>query len=74
MAFLNRFQRHTVCTDSYCLRKIKGTDRKACRFDFPRLPQETAAVTRDINPLYWMFTPQRNDSLLNPYIASVTMG
>jgi hypothetical protein len=73
-ACLNRFQRHSKCTESYCLRKKKGTGVKICRFGFPRRTQNTAGLTTDLNPIYPMYAPQRNDPLLNPYMAPITMG
>ena len=36
---LNRVQRHTICTPSYCLRRPKGAPKDAplvCRFKYPQ--------------------------------------
>lgn len=73
---LNRFQRHQVCSPTYCLRKPKGelNATARCRFHFPQPFRDTAAVTRDKNPLHWKYMPQRNDSLLNSYIPALTLG
>ena len=73
-ACLNRFQRHSRCTESYCLRKKKGASIKSCRFRFPRPVQDAASLTTDLNPTYLTFAPQRNDPLLNPYMATITIG
>lgn len=73
-ACLNRFQRHTTCTESYCLRKKKGENVKTCRFRFPRQAQEAASLTDDLNPAYPSFAPRRNDPLLNQYVPTITLG
>src|SRR5436309_372153 len=73
-ACLNWFQRHSRCTESYCLRKKKGTSIKSCQFRFLQLVQDAASLTTDLNPTYLTFAPQRNDPLLNPYMATITIG
>src|SRR5205814_9526425 len=73
-ACLNWFQRHSRCTESYCLRKKKGTSIKSCQFRFLQLVQDTTSLTTDLNPTYLMFVPQRNDPLLNLYMATITIG
>src|SRR5436305_14099863 len=73
-ACLNRFQRHSKCTEAYCLRKKKETSVKVCRFGFPQRVQDTAGLTTDHNPNYPMYAPKRNDPLLNSYMAPITIG
>jgi ATP-dependent DNA helicase PIF1 len=72
---LNRFQRHKICTPSYCLRQPKGQPdtQPRCRFHFPQAHRETAGVTRDHNPLHWKYMPQRIDTLINAYIPAFTL-
>ena len=71
---LNRYQRHSRCTPAYCLRKLKGSDERRCRFHFPQAFRTVAEVSRDQNPLHYKFLPVRNDTLLNAYIPSLTLG
>ncbi|EAQ90501.1 hypothetical protein CHGG_02436 [Chaetomium globosum CBS 148.51] len=75
---VNRVQRH-ACSEAYCLRrkKLPGgvlSIEPACRFYFPRRHHEEAYVTRDMNPAYWMFDGARNDSRLNGYNRTITLG
>lgn len=65
---LNRIQRHTVCSDTYCLRRPKGSNAdtpKVCRFRYPKPVLRTASLSR-IGRTY-EFRAQRNDPLLNEY-------
>ncbi len=71
---LNRFQRHTRCTPSYCQRKIRGTDELTCRFHFPRSERPLPEVSCEVNSNHRVYLPARNDALLNSYNATVTMG
>jgi len=74
-ACLNRFQRHSRCSESYCLRAKKGSNEaKQCRFYFPRRLRVQAAVTKDQNPKHWTFCPERNDKILNNYNPATTIG
>ena len=75
---VNRVQRH-ACSEAYCLRrkKLPGgvlSIEPVCRFYFPRRHHEEAYVTRDMNPAYWMFDGVRNDSRLNGYNRTITLG
>jgi ATP-dependent DNA helicase PIF1 len=75
---VNRVQRH-ACSEAYCLRrkKLPGgvlSIEPVCRFYFPRRHHEEAYVTRDMNPAYWMFDGARNDSHLNGYNRTITLG
>src|SRR6195952_492800 len=72
-AFLNRLQKHSRCTASYCLRTSRETQQSSCRFFFPRPLFADAVVTRGINPKSWLFSPARNDPLLNQCIPAFTM-
>lgn len=73
-AFQNRFQLHSECKASYCLRKKKGTDIPACRFHFPRPLFSEPVVTKEINHQTWTFSPARNHPRLNQCSPVVTMG
>ncbi|XP_034255201.1 uncharacterized protein LOC117653547 isoform X2 [Thrips palmi] len=68
---LNKVQRHTICSEQYCIRKCKKTHKKKCRFKFPQEEQNEAKIglseTGNAE-----FIPRRNDTRLNkynPYIA-----
>jgi ATP-dependent DNA helicase PIF1 len=74
---LNWFQRHKVCTPSYCQKKPKGAPPDApphCRFHYPRPHRNTPAVSKELNPRHWMYLAERNDTLLNAYHPVFTMG
>ena len=73
-ALVNRLQKHSNCTTSYCLRTNKKTGQSSCRFFFPRLLFADAIVTREINPKSWLFSPARNDPVLNQCSPVITMG
>lgn len=64
---LNRVQRHTECSEDYCLRKNKKKDgKKQCRFKFPfGLRSTTKIVISDDKEVEFLST--RNDELLNKY-------
>ena len=70
---LNRYQRHSNCTTTYCLRKHKVTGEVRCRFYFPQPQREVATVSREQNPQFYKFLPERNDSKLNQYVHLLTM-
>ncbi|KAI8395766.1 hypothetical protein FOFC_21296 [Fusarium oxysporum] len=57
---LNRCQRHH-CSETYCLRKKKGSEEISCRFFFPRDTRDTADAAR-------------NDSLMNHYNRCLSLG
>lgn len=61
---LNRLQRHTRCTKGYCL----GWNGKEyiCRFKFPKEQQEQSLLQKN-EKQRWVYTPVRNDELINPY-------
>jgi hypothetical protein len=64
-AFVNRFQVHTQCKPSYCLRaKKNSSEPPKCRFFFPRPLFTDPVITKDINKKHWLFSPARNLFLL----------
>lgn len=72
---LNWVERHTKCMEGYCKvkRKVNGTERIVCRFDFPFEPLESATVGLDSKNRI-RFEPQRNDPLLNGYNPTMILG
>ena len=72
---LNRVQRHTRCTDAYCLRRPKGSAPDAprsCRFKFPKELLDRAKLEVNESGHIQLFTA-RNDPLMNlhhPVLAS----
>ena len=73
-AFVNRLQKHSHCTASYCLRTNRETKQSSCRFFFPRPLFADATITREINPRSSLFSPARNDPFLNQCTPVITMG
>lgn len=73
-ACLNGFQRHTKCDDAYCLRRIKNTDQKKCRFNFPKPIRDTTSIEPTVNGLHYLYLPRRNDPMLNNYVPLFAMG
>ncbi|XP_052129235.1 uncharacterized protein LOC113212961 [Frankliniella occidentalis] len=64
---LNRVQRHTRCSEGYCLRRKRPGQPLECRFKFPfPLSDETQIVFDDKGEP--QFVPRRNDPLLNGHI------
>ncbi len=70
---LNRVQKHTKCSSTYCLRKIKDSKKIRCRFHFSFFMRETITVSNIINSKWKFFESARNDSLLNTYNVIVSM-
>lgn len=75
---VNRVQRH-ACSEVYCLRRKKTRDgglseEPVCRFYFPREMYDEARVTRGMNPSYWMFDGARNDTRLNGFNRTISLG
>ena len=69
---LNRVQRHTTCTPSYCLRRPKGAPKEAplvCRFQYPQECRDTSEIQLDEKNRPKLF-PKRNDPLLNLHNAT----
>lgn len=63
---LNRVQRHTECSDAYCMRKNKTTGKTECRFKFPFefKPKTEVVLTNDRAA---ELVTARNDRFLNKY-------
>lgn len=77
---LNRVQRHT-CSAAYCLVKPRGARPNAegnfemvCRFHYPRTIHDTAIVTREFNPNWYIYDGERNDGRLNNHNRVMAMG
>ena len=72
---LNRVQRHTRCTDAYCLRRPRGSapdTPRLCRFKFPKELLEYAKLEMNESGHVQLFTA-RNDPLMHlhfPVLAS----
>ena len=74
-AFVNRFQVHTQCKPSYCLRaKKNSSEPPKCRFFFPRPLFTDPVITKDINNKHWLFSPARNHGLMNQCSPVIAMG
>ena len=73
-AFLNRLQMHSTCRAPYCLRYKDGSLCPQCRFFFPRPLFNAPVVTREINHKSWLFSPARNQGLLNQCAPAITIG
>ena len=72
---LNRVQRHTTCTPSYCLRRPKGAPKDAplvCRFHYPQECHQTTEIKLDDKKRPKIF-PKRNDPLLNLHNATANV-
>jgi ATP-dependent DNA helicase PIF1 len=72
-SILNRVQIHQ-CSEAYCLRTVKGSSEKKCRFYFPHALRDEAVLTKEFNPNYWMFAPMRNQERINSYNRLITIG
>lgn len=66
---LNRFQGHTRCTTGNCLKKVG--DKYVCRFQYPKDIQEQSQLQKN-DKGQWIYTPARNDSLLNHFNSFVS--
>ena len=71
---ITRYQRHSQCIRAYCLRKVKGSADMRCRFHFPIAHRKIAGVTREQNFEHYKYMAVRNDSLLNAYNPTITLG
>lgn len=67
---LNKVQRHTVCSQAYCLRKKKGGSKLECRFKFPIEERSDTELVVDNNSL--RLCTKRNDDRLNIHNPFVT--
>jgi len=66
---VNRVQRHTKCSTTYCLRTSKDLKVPVCRFGFPHPLCEFSELVENENGLEMKFAC--NDPLLNKYNAWV---
>jgi hypothetical protein len=71
--FLNRVQRHIVCTFVYCLRQNKKTKKIVCRFHYSRSERDVVAVIYEVNLKWLIYSSSRNDSLFNNYNFIISM-
>lgn len=65
---LNRVNRHTKHS-IYCLRMVNG--REICRFNYPKPLANESTLEKNESGV-WLFTPKRNDELLNDYNVFVS--
>lgn len=65
---------HTNCTQTYCLRKVKGSNQYRCRFNFPRQLRQEPTVDQSLNHRHYQFMPRCNDVFLNNYNPTFTLG
>ena len=71
-SLLNCVQRHTRCSQSYCLRKKRGSAVAECRFGFPKPLTDSTTVSVDRSgPVEVSVEPRRNDPLLNCHNRAV---
>ncbi|XP_054257274.1 uncharacterized protein LOC128982231 [Macrosteles quadrilineatus] len=63
---VNKVQRHTRCSTSYCLRKNKRTNQLECRYKFPFDLSDITHVYTNEKGVMELVT-KRNDALLNKY-------
>jgi len=64
---LNRWQRHTKCRPTYCLKTKRGEDgaqHSYCRFHYPKALRTDAEVNNQENKNHYKFMAKRNDSLM----------
>lgn len=67
---LNRFQRHTKCSENYRLRKDKTTGVFKCRYNFPFELSDESFIRKKKDE--HEFVSKRNDEYLKRYNPSVT--
>ena len=65
-AFVNRFQKHRLCSKPQCLRVTKDPETLICRFHFPRPLFDEPIVTDRINQKSLLLSPARNDTYMYP--------
>ncbi|EED14664.1 conserved hypothetical protein [Talaromyces stipitatus ATCC 10500] len=68
----NSVQRHTR-SNSYCLRKEKGSNQVSCRFHFPHSIRNDAAVEIAPGHHFYCFYPVRNDPMMNSWNRCILM-
>ena len=62
---INKLQRHTRCSPSYCIRINKRTGQQKCRFGYPKDHNDRTFI-QDNNGQPELVTA-RNDLIINPY-------
>ncbi len=70
---LNRFQRHTRCTSSYCQHKIREIDELTCCFHFSWSERSLLEVSCKMNSNHHVYLFAWNDALLNSYNVTMIM-
>ncbi|PKY29831.1 hypothetical protein RhiirB3_446622 [Rhizophagus irregularis] len=63
---INKLQRHTKCSPSYCLRSKQG--QQVCRFGYPKKRSDHSFVHKDNHGQPELVT-SRNDPYLNPLVV-----
>src|ERR1700761_2290901 len=70
---LNRLQRHTKCTPTYCQRKTKETGQIFCRFGFPKECRDQTKFEKAPNRQFSELHTRRNDELLNSFNPGIIL-
>lgn len=68
---INTFQKHTKCGD-HCLRTVKNSNIKRCRYNFPKSLRESSDIIRNPNNNTFELQLQRNDQYMNSHMPFVT--
>jgi hypothetical protein len=66
---VNKLQRHTYCSPSYCLRVNKKTGQQMCRFGYPKDYIDRTFIREDNQGQPALITA-RNDPYINPHNRS----
>lgn len=64
---LNTTQKHTKCSEEYCLRMNKKSKKLECRYNYPKPLNELSSLYYDEDKEIWEYIPKRNDPYLNNY-------
>ena len=62
---INKLQRHTRCSPSYCIRINKRTSQQTCRFGYPKDHNDLTFIREDNHGQPELVTV-RNDLYINP--------
>jgi len=63
---INKLQRHTCCSPSYCIRVDKRTGQQKCRFGYPKDHKDRTSIREDNHGQPELVTA-RNDPYINPH-------
>src|ERR1044072_3004680 len=63
---INKLQRHTRCSPSYCLRVNRRTGQQTCRFGYPKDHNDQTFICKD-NQRQPELVTARNDPDINPH-------